>query len=220
MLNSQQLQYLSENLSFLKNLSLSEQSQIQEKTVFTIYKKGHTLYNECLGLVLIKEGQFRVYITNEDKQISLYRLLPMDICIFTSSCSIRNIDFDINIEIEKDSEVYILPSAFYEKLNQTNTFVKDFTLQLVSSRFSEVMWVFNQYVFGSAASRLANFLFEQSSLQETENLHITHEEIANDLGTAREVITRLLKHFSNDKIVSLSRNSIKIEDKKALKKLC
>jgi CRP/FNR family transcriptional regulator len=80
------------------------------------------------------------------------------------------------------------------------------------------MWVFNQYVFGSAASRLANFLFEQSNLQQTDTLNKTNEAIANDLGTAREVITRLLKHFTADKVISQTRGTIKIEDKKELKK--
>ena len=224
MLNHNDLQYISQNISFWNKLTESEQKDLASYSYVMKYPKGKSIYrsnSECLGLVLVEEGQLRAYITSNDgKEITLYRLLSLDMCILSASCMIKNLNFDINIEVEKDCKVYIIPSSFFNNLNEKNLLVKNFTLELVSARFSEVMWVFDQYVFGSAAKRLANFLINQSNLEGTNTLNFTHEFIANDLGTAREVITRLLKHFSTDGLVTLNRGNITIENRDELEKLC
>jgi len=224
MLSNSDKVYMSEHLNFWNKLSNSQQVDIENCAFVANYEKGKSLYstnNECLGLVLIKSGQLRAFITSNDgKEISLFRLLSLDVCILSASCMIKNINFDLNIQIEKDSKVYVIPIQCFNKISEENTFVKNFALELISARFSEVMWVFDQYVFGSAAGRLANFLITQSQLEQNDTLNVTHEFIANDIGTAREVVTRLLKHFATDKMVTLSRGTIKIEDKKALNKLC
>lgn len=224
MLNENEIEYLSEHLIFWKQLSKTEQIDIEQSAFSMIYTKGKILYStekECLGLVLIENGQLRAFMTSNDgKEISLFRLLSLDMCILSASCIIKNMNFDVDIEIEKNSKVYVIPTSCFNRISENNLVVKNFMLELVSARFSEVMWVFEQYVFGSAAQRLANFLMTQSQLEESDTLIITHEFIANDIGTAREVITRLLKHFATDGIVSMTRGEIKIENKEALKKLC
>ena len=224
MLTKDDIEFVSENMVFWNDLNDEEKAEIQNYGFWTTYKKGSKIYGshkECLGLVFIEEGQIRGFIDSpEGKEITLYRLLKYDICIMTASCVMKNINFEINIEAEKDTKVFVLPVQNFNKINEQNPFVKKFTFELVTARFSEVMWIFEQYVFGSAAKRLACFLNEQSYLEKTDTLSITHEFIANDIGTAREVITRLLKHFAQDGIVSLSRGSIKIEDKKKLENYC
>ncbi len=224
MLTHEEIVFFSENIPFWRKLTKQEQNEIENNAFLTTYKKGTKLYGsskECLGLVLVKTGQLRAFIDSpEGKEISLYRLLSFDTCILSASCMMKNINFEINIEAEKDTSVFVLPTYFFNKISESNMNVKNFSLELVSARFSEVMWVFEQYVFGSAAKRLACFLIEQSALENSDTLTLTHEFIANDLGTAREVITRLLKHFSNDELVSLSRGSIRIENRKSLEKLC
>lgn len=223
MLSENEILYLEKHLSFWNKLSDLEKKEIGKCAFKAVYPKGKSLYSgseECLGLVLIESGQLRSFITSkEGKEISLFRLLSYDICILSASCMIKNINFDVNIEAEKESALYIIPIRCFNKISEENPVVKTFALELVSARFSDVMWVFEQYVFGSAAQRLAGFLIEQSQLEETDTLNLTHEYIANDLGTAREVITRLLKHFASDGLVTLSRGAIKIEDIEALKQL-
>jgi len=224
MLNKTELQYFAENTTFWNKLSLYEQKEIENCAFAVTYKKGSKIYGsnkECLGLVLIEDGQIRSFIDSpEGKEISLYRLLKYDTCILSASCMMKNISFEVNIEAEKDTRVLVLPTHCFNKLNEENLAVKNFSLELVSARFSEVMWVFEQYVFGSAAKRLACFLLEQTNIEQSDSLNVTHEFIANDIGTAREVITRLLKHFSNDGILSSSRGIIKIENLNQLKKIC
>lgn len=225
MLTENEMAYLGKHLTFWKELSTDERNDIKKCAFSVAYPKGKTLYgglgHECLGLVLIESGQLRAFIASQDgKEISLYRLLELDICILSASCMIKNMNFDITIELEKDSRIYIIPTACFNRISEKNVAVKNFALELVSARFSDVMWVFEQYVFGSAAQRLAGFLVEQSQLEGTDTLAITHEFIANDLGTAREVITRLLKHFAGDGMVSLARGTVTIENLEKLKKLC
>ncbi|OJU13654.1 MAG: Crp/Fnr family transcriptional regulator [Clostridiales bacterium 43-6] len=200
-----------------------EKNLLLFNTVATVYQKGKIIINgvdECNGLIIVKNGQLRAYYTTaEGKEITLYRLLSSDICIMSASCIIKNIDFSVTLEVEKDSEVLVIPANIWGKLNEANGAVKEFSLQLISLRFSDVMWVMEQIVFKGMDQRLAGFLIEQSSLEESDTLSITHEVIAKNLSTAREVISRLLKYFENEKLVELSRGSLKILDFKGLHKL-
>jgi CRP/FNR family transcriptional regulator len=222
-MNQQDMEYLAKHLSFWRHLTDAERADAEGCTFAAVYPKGKKLYGgnkECLGLVLVESGQPRAFITSkEGKDISLYRLLSMDVCILSASCMIKNLNFDINIEVEKDSRLFVFPTDCFNRLSNENIAVKNFALELMSARFSEVMWVFDQYVFGTAAGRLARFLLEHSVLEDSDTLRVTHEAIANDLGTAREVITRLLKHFATDNVVSLGRSTIQILDKEKLEEL-
>lgn len=220
MLDSENAKFMMRCLPFWNDLSEAQRQTVLSNAGFYRFdKKSYSVRNadECVGLMLVKTGQLRAFITSEDgKEISLYRLLPMDICIMSASCMLKNINFDIHLEFERDSELLILPTPVFEKINKENPAVKTFTLNLVTSRFSDVMWVLEQLVFSNMGKRLAAELVEQSNLEQNLQLDITHEQIAKDLGTAREVVTRLLKQFQLDHLVKLSRSKIEIVDIKKL----
>lgn len=223
MLDQENSAFLSDCLPFWKDLSEEQRLSVIRNTRYRMYEKDAfhiRSAEECAGLVIVKSGQLRAFITSEDgKEISLYRLLPMDICIMTASCMLKNLNFEINLELEKKSELLILPTPVFEKISEQNAAVKTFTLNLVSSRFSDVMWVLEQLVFSNTGKRLAQELMEQSNLAGSMQLEITHEEIARDIGTAREVVTRLLKQFQLDHLVKLSRSKIEIMDMDGLRSL-
>ena len=206
--------FLKESLPFWKNLNKNEQNMILHTVIEKSFSKNTILSgnnNECTGFLIVMCGQLRIYSNSSDgKEITLYRLLDFDSCIFSASCMLKNINFDISISFEKDSDILIIPSDIFNKLSEDNVYVKSFVLDLVSSRFSDVMWIFEQYVFSNMAQRLAATLIEQSSLNNSQTLEITHDYIARELGTAREVITRLLKQFQDDNLVKLSRNKLEI----------
>lgn len=214
MLSTKEIEMLQENVPFFNKLLPNEKELIINGAIYKTLLKGQHLYHgdkECAGLVIVLDGQLRAYIISDNaKEITLYRLLDRDVCIMTASCMLKNINIDIHIEIEKDSTVIVIPTNIYDNINNSNSSVKEFTLSLVSSRFTDVMWVLEQLVFSSQGKRLANFLIEQTTLENSNILNMTHEFIANDLGTAREVITRLLKYFQSDELVSLSRGSIEV----------
>ena len=186
-------------------------------------KKGTILHNgdiDCIGLLLIKSGQLRVFVlSDEGREITLYRLFDMDICLFSASCVMPNIQFNIVVEAEKDTEMWIIPPCLYKDLMQESAAVANYSNQLISSRFSDVMWLMEQIMWKSFDKRLANFLLEECVLEESNVLKITHEKIGNHMGTAREVVTRMLKYFQNEGLVKLTRGAVELVDMKRLRAL-
>ena len=185
-------------------------------------KKGTVIHNgsDCTGLLLICSGQLRAYIlSSEGREITIYRLFERDICLFSASCMMRNIQFEIIIESEKDTKIWIIPTEIYKGIMEESVLVANYTNDIMASRFSEVMWLMEQIMWKSFDKRLAAFLLEESVLEGTNTLKITHEKIGNHMGNAREVVTRMLRYFQNEGMVRLSRGTIEITDAKKLEKL-
>lgn len=210
------LSYIKDVLPFWKSLT-GEQKQTLENSITLLRIPEGTIHHggsdDLDGLFLVKEGRMRAYIVSETgKEITLYRLLERDICIFSASCMLRNISFEILVEAEKDTEAFLIPSSVYQDLLKNSIHVSDYTNQLMSSRFSDVMWIMEQVLFMSFDKRLALFLLEQSNIEGSNRLLITHETIAKHMGTAREVVTRMLKYFAAEGIVELFRGGILLKD--------
>jgi CRP/FNR family transcriptional regulator len=210
------LSYIKDVLPFWKSLT-GEQKQTLENSITLLRIPEGTIHHggsdDLDGLFLVKEGRMRAYIVSETgKEITLYRLLERDICIFSASCMLRNISFEILVEAEKDTEAFLIPSSVYQDLLKNSIHVSDYTNQLMSSRFSDVVWIMEQVLFMSFDKRLALFLLEQSNIEGSNRLLITHETIAKHMGTAREVVTRMLKYFAAEGIVELFRGGILLKD--------
>ncbi|RVU53886.1 Crp/Fnr family transcriptional regulator [Anaerosphaera multitolerans] len=205
---------------FWNKLSKSHQNLLRENTENLIFKKGSEVLNsdtECLGLIFVRSGILRAHIVSDSgREVTLYRLLQGDICLLSASCIMSNIQFKIHLEAEEDSHTYILNTSAYEKLITESILFSNYINEIISSRFSEVVWTLEQILFKSMDSRIADFLVEQSILQESDILSLTHNQIAKNLGTAREVISRILKYFQNENILTVTRGKIKILDKKSL----
>ena len=214
---------LSTHFPIWDKLTPAQQKVISQSSQTRSVPKGTVLHNgsiDCLGLLLILSGQLRAYIiSDEGREITLYRLFERDVCIFSASCIMRNIQFEVIIEAEKDSEIIVLPPHIYEKLMEESAAVANFSNQVMGSRFTEVMWLIEQIMWKSFDKRLASFLIEESVLDNTDSLKITHEKIANHLGTAREVVTRMLRYFQSEGLVKLSRGTIELTDKKRLEEI-
>jgi CRP/FNR family transcriptional regulator len=176
--------------------------------------KGTVIHNgsmDCTGLLLVKSGQLRAYILSEEgREITIYRLFDRDMCLFSASCIMRSIQFEITIEAEKDTDLWIIPPDIYQSIMAESAPVANYTNELMATRFSDVMWLIEQIMWKSLDKRVAAFLLEEASIEGTDKLKITHEYIANHLGSHREVITRMLRYFQNEGIVKLSRGVIEI----------
>lgn len=159
-------------------------------------------------------------ISDEGREITLYRLFDLDICLFSASCMMHSIQFEITIEAEKDTELWIIPADIYKNIMDSSAPLANFTNEIMAARFSEVMWLMEQIMWKSFDKRLATFLLEESALEESDTLKITHETIGNHLGNPREVVTRMLRYFQNEGMVKLSRSTIEITDPKRLAALC
>ena len=223
MLKPSDLQALDENFPFWNGLNKGEKETLLQGTIRFTHKKGEIVHedrNKCTGLLLVVTGQLRVYIISETgKEITLYRLFERDVCVLSASCLIRNITFDVHVVAEKETTMLRIATDAFKDVGSQSPQVLDFTNQLVSSRFSDVMWVVEQVVFMSFDKRLAMELLELSAIGESDVISVTHDALARDLGTAREVVTRMLSRFQDDHIVSLSRGGVTITDRDALNKL-
>ena len=204
-------------------LDANQQNQILSGLTSRSIKKGTIIHDGsagCTGLLLIKSGQLRAYIlSDEGREVTIYRLLDMDICLFSASCIMRSIQFDITIQAEKDTELWVIPSDIYKNLMDQSAVVANYTNELMASRFSDVMWLIQQVMWKSLDKRLASFLLEEAAMEGSNELKITHEIIANHLGSQREVITRMLRYFQNEGMVKLSRGMVTIINEDKLKSI-
>lgn len=204
-------------------LTQAQQATLERAAVCTHAPKGTVLHNgsaDCLGLLLVCSGQLRGYIlSQEGREITLYRLFERDMCLFSASCMLQSIQFDIQIQVEKDAAFWVIPPDVYKALMEQSAAVANYTNEVMSTRFSEVMWLMEQVMWKSFDKRLADFLLQESVLEGTTHLELTHEKIANHMGTAREVVTRMLRYFQQEGLVSLSRGAVDLEDEAALEKL-
>ena len=204
-------------------LTDDQRQRITQRVVRREVKKGTLLHdgsNECTGLLLVRAGQLRAYIlSDEGREITIYRLFDRDMCLFSASCIMRSIQFDISVEAEKDTELWLIPPDVYQSVMNESAAVANYTNEVMASRFSEVMWLMEQIMWKSLDKRLAAFLAEESAIEGSETLKLTHETIAKHLGSHREVITRMLRYFQSEGWVKVSRGTVEILDMDALEDL-
>ena len=206
-----------------KDLTPAQQERIVGVIEYREVKKGTHIHDssaDCLGLVLVKKGQLRTYILSEDgREITISRLFEYDVSLLSASCVMPDMQFNIMIEAEKDSAFWSIPACLFKNLVDESLAVSNFSRNLLSSNFSELMWLMEQIMWKRFDQRLATFLIEECKLEGASLLNVTHEKIANHLGTAREVVTRMLRYFQSEGMVQLTRGSIEITDYAKLENL-
>ncbi|MDL2229209.1 Crp/Fnr family transcriptional regulator [Treponema sp. OttesenSCG-928-L16] len=217
------IELLSSELPFWNKLSGSETELLLSGTRPVLYKQGeiiHSPSNECVGVLLVKSGELRTYILSETgKEVTLFRLGRGEACILSASCLLSNITFDVFIDAQQDTQVLLISSTVFAQLQNNNLHVENFALRLAADRFSDVMWAMEQILFMSFDVRLAVFLLDESVKTGKDKLTLTHEQIAKFIGSAREVVSRMLKYFEHEGIVRLHRGGVEIINKPALRKL-
>ena len=207
---------------FWNDISREEKDFICNNSVALTYRKGTNIHNsnECSGVFFIRSGCLRVYIMSEEgKEITLFRLYEGDMCMLSASCVLKTVTFDVFIDAEENSECYIIGGSAFAAVADRNPEIKIFSLETAVSRFSDVMWVMQQILFMSMDKRLAIFLLDEMARTQSDVIELTHEQIARYMGSAREVVSRMLKYFSGEGIILASRKGIKIIDKARLKEL-
>ncbi len=214
---------LSDYLPFWDKLTPEQQNQIATVAEYHNVKKGTHIHDssaECLGLVTVRSGQLRAYILSEDgREITIGRLFDYDVSLLSASCVMPDMQFNIMIEAEKDTQFWSIPACLFKNLVDESLAVSNYSRSLISSNLSELMWLMEQIMWKSFDKRLAAFLLEESAIEGTPLLKITHEKIAAHMGTAREVVTRMLRYFQNEGMVRLTRGTIEIADEEKLEQL-
>ena len=217
------MDYLQEYLPFWKDLTPAQCQALSSASQQRRFRKDSVLHNgsgDCVGLMLVLSGQLRVYtLSSEGKELTLYRLFPRDLCLFSASCIMSSIQFEVTVSAQEDTEVIQIPSDVYKNLMEESLPVASYTNQLMASHFSDVMWVMDQVLNKRLDARLAALLLEEMELQGTPQLIMTHEQAANHLGSAREVVTRMLQYFQSEGLVRLGRGSVALIDPDGLRTL-
>ncbi len=211
---------LSEYFPVWDQLTKAQQNMLERSAVYREIPKGTLLHHgdlDCLGMILVESGRLRAYIVSEEgKEITIYRLLSRDICLFSASCMMKNIQFEVTVEAETEAAVRIIPPSAFRGVMEESAAMANYVNELMAGRLSDVVWLMEQVMWKSFDSRLAAFLLEESALEESDVLKITQEKIADHLGTAREVVTRMLRYFQGEGAVKLSRGTVEILDRKKL----
>ncbi|MDD3307531.1 MAG: Crp/Fnr family transcriptional regulator [Acetobacterium sp.] len=224
MLNESDLTFIQTVLTFWDHLNQNQQTMLLENAIPVNYQRGENIHrgeNDCVGVLLIKSGELRTYILSEDgRDITLYRLGADEVCLLSASCILENITFDVHIDAEKDCEVLLLQSAVFQQICNENIHAENFSYKSMIDRFSDVMWAMQQILFMSFDKRLTIFLLDEVARTGSNTINMTHEQIAKYVGSAREVVSRMLKYFENEGYVNLSRGKIKVIDKVQLSKIC
>jgi len=209
--------------SFWNNMTDADRALFLRSSQTVIFKRGTNIHDSsvCTGVILVKSGSLRLYLLSDDgKEITLYRLFAGDMCILSASCVLQSITFDVFIDAEEDSECVVVGGCAFEEVANRMPEAKIFALEAALARFSDVMWVMQQILFMSMDKRLAIFLLDEISKSGTDSIKLTHEQIAKYMGSAREVVSRMLKYFAAEGIVAVSRqDGIRVLDKSRLREL-
>ena len=213
----------SEYFPIWDQLTPGQRETLSGSLVSRSVKNGAVLHGggrDCTGLLLVKSGQLRAFIlSREGREVTLYRLFDRDLCLFSASCIMRSIQFDVIIAAEKDTELWVISAEAYKELMEQSAAAANYTNEIMAARFSEVMWLIEQVMWNSMDRRVAAFLLEEAAIEGAPRLSITHETIANHLGTHREVVTRMLRYLQGEGMVRLSRGAVELLDEKKLSAL-
>lgn len=223
MLSEHDLTFMQSILTFWDHLTPQQKTLLQENAAPMKYHRGENIHrgeNDCVGVLLIKSGELRTYILSEDgRDITLFRLGPDELCILSASCILQNITFDVHIDAEKESEVLLIKSSVFQQICNENIYAENFSYKATIDRFSDVMWAMQQILFMSFDKRLTIFLLDEISRTGSNTIVMTHEQIAKYVGSAREVVSRMLKYFESEGFVRLSRGKIEVIDKVQLREM-
>ncbi len=221
MTNTQMYSLLSTHLPFWDKLSEDDKqllARTSHEEVFTKDQELIAVNDGCLGGVVVLDGVISAYIEgDEGRKVTINRIHADEVSFLGASCILHSIAFDVYMATENKSHCLILSSSTLKKIFAHNCEVENFVLSTIVDSFSDAMWSLQQILFMSMDRRLAIFLYEESVRTGSDTISLTQEQIAQMVGSAREVISRLLKGYIDDGIVTTSRGSITIQDRETLK---
>jgi CRP/FNR family transcriptional regulator, anaerobic regulatory protein len=168
---------------------------------------------QCQHLALIISGVARVFKLGENgREITLYRIGPGESCILTASCIVSASPFPAFAICEEKIEALVIDSATVKQWTDKYSAWRNYLFSLISGRLGDVISVIEEIAFRRVDQRLADYLLQRGSGDNQQNIKITHQAIASDLGTSREVVSRILKDFEHQGLISVSRGQLQITD--------
>lgn len=219
MLDPAQFEKLTLSLPFLQSADSALIREVQRAATFARIPAGHDVFVEgdrVDGIALLISGVVRVYKIGETgREITLYRFGTGQSCILSANAIINQQNFPAIATVEQEAEAVLIPSETFRDWVRRYDAWRDFVFDLLSQRLSTVMAVVDEVAFRRMDARLATFLLNQSQIRNP--IRITHQQIAAELGSSREVISRLLEDFVSSGWVRSGRGEIEVVDSEGLK---
>ncbi|NOY05439.1 MAG: Crp/Fnr family transcriptional regulator [Chlorobi bacterium] len=210
-----------ERLSFTHGFSDKDKAEAIRHSRVKVLEAGEWIFHEgdtCSFSAFVLSGTIRVYKQSETgREITLYYVEKGESCILTSSCILSSRTYPAEAVVESASTSLLVPSMVFRYWMKTYDEVRTYIFDLLTSRFAEMTTLIEEVAFGRMDQRIARLLLEKSR-DPSPAIHVTHEGLAADLGTAREVVSRILKDFEHTGILRLSRGTITIIDRTMLNK--
>ena len=214
--------YLSQ-LPFYEHLTNQQKEQMESVSYVVQFKKGQIIHDQgsdCLGMIMLLEGELRTFmISEEGREITLYRLEPEDVDILSAACVVNQITFDTQMVAVKDCSLLVIPAIHMSHWKEENIYIRSYVYELATDRFSDVMWMIQQTLFLRVDQRIAIYLLDEVNKNHSLEVKTTQEEIALEINSAREVVARMIKTMVKEGWVKTKRGSFTILDKKALQKI-
>ena len=215
----EKIEQIKQFFDFLDKLDKNMQDYLCDSMYEITYSAGENIHNGdaiCVGVLFVQKGMLRVYIMSEEgKEVTLYRVEDGETCVLSASCVLTEITFDVHVDSETETKAWVLSSGAFADLIERNIYFENYQNKLKAQRLSDVIWTMQQILFYSFDKRLAIFLYDEL-IKNGPVVTYSHLEIAKYLGSAREVVSRMLKYFEKEGILTVSRKEIIITDKKAL----
>lgn len=210
-------------LPFWNKLSGEEKTVAEHGLTKHTYEKGVYILgfsDVCLGMVYIRKGSIRVFITSEEgREVTLFHISEDECCVFSSACVIGGITLDVQMVAETEVELLAIHAGIVAKLMDSNIYFRCFAYELSTARYSTVVWVMQQILFAHFDERLARLLLSIYKKTGDKTIRMTQEAMAQEVNSAREVVARMLRQFASDGWIELNRGAVVLKNIEALKKI-
>ena len=211
------------HIPFWANLTPEEKAIVSQRAITKRFSKNQLISSNssaCLGVILILSGGIRVsLISNEGREVTLYRAHANEFCVSTASCVIHQLTFETIVTAEEDTRVLVIPSSICERLMNSNIHVRAFIFERETERYSQTIWAIQQMLFKRFDQRLASYFINTYRNSGKTEIKKTQEEIARDVNSAREVVARMLREFASKGFVEIKRGKIILRNIDGLKKM-
>jgi CRP/FNR family transcriptional regulator len=168
----------------------------------------------CRQFPLVLEGSIRVSKSSEGRELQLYRVMPGESCVLTGGCLVGGRDYPATGVIEQDARLVVLPKPVFDELLATHAPFRQYVFSLFAERLTELMALVEAVAFHKLDRRLAGALLGHGRL-----VAITHQQLADEVGSVREIVTRVLRNFADQGLVRLSRGSVEVLDAGGLRRV-
>ena len=206
-------------LPFWGALSAHERETMQSCAQIRSYQKGELIYSkeqECLGLIRVLSGAVRTFmLSDEGREVRLYRVDETDTDVLSASCVMNQITFETQMVADSDCTLLIVPAVCLKTFKENNLHVRCFLFEKLGERFSDVMLNMQAILFTRLDRRIAEALLSRGGT----TVRVTHEQLAGEINSTREAVSRILKDMERQSLIRLGRGQITLSDPDALRML-